>query len=271
MGRMTDDQQSQPTTLATQPALDHWAELLHRRLDQLEGLITDGSGPPDALSRPEPAWKRKTRGETRWAVTVVLLVAVCIQWALPTRLTVHPHWLVPVLELALMAALVVANPHFRMERHSRLLRTLGLLLAAAVSLANGWSAVLLVRDLVHGSTMVTAVPLLMTGGGIWLTNIIAFSLWYWEWDRGGPVARAMGKHEYPDLLFPQMQQEGIAAADWEPQYPDYLFVAFTNATAFSPTDTMPLSRWAKLLMTMQSVVSLLTLALIVARAVNGLS
>jgi hypothetical protein len=217
-----------------------------------------------------PAWRRETRGERRWSVMLVLLIAVAIQVALPERLTISPHWLLPALELALMVALMVANPHQRLEHHTPLIRTLGLTLAGAVSVANAGSAVLLVRDLLHGSPGISATALLTAGGGVWLTNIIAFSLWYWEMDRGGPVARAQGTHDYPDLLFPQMQQQGIAPPDWEPFYPDYLFVAFTNATAFSPTDTMPLSRWAKLLMTMQSVVSLATLALVVARAVNVL-
>jgi hypothetical protein len=290
MGRMNDDQHQPehqpgadpqpsaqpppgpPTAAEPKPPAapsDHWAELLHNRLERIESLLLDEPQRQADGSEP-PAWQRRTRGEPRWAVTLVLCVAVVVQWALPERLTIHPHWLLPGLELALMLALAVANPHRRLERRSAVLRALGLLLAAAVSLANGWSAVTLVRDLVHGSPSVGAVTLLMTGGGIWLTNIIAFSLWYWEWDRGGPVLRAMGTHKHPDLLFPQMQQEGIAPADWEPQYLDYLFVAFTNATAFSPTDTMPLSRWAKLLMSIQAVVSLLTLALIVARAVNVL-
>jgi len=273
MMRMTDDQHPpqspRPATpSAPLPPSDRWAEMLHGRLERIESLLLDEPRQQDAGTQP-PAWQRHTRGEPRWAVSVVLCVAVAIQMLLPERLSIHPHWLLPVLELALMGALVVANPG-RIERTSALLRVLGLLLAAVISLANGWSAVSLVRDLLHGSPDVGPVTLLMTGGGIWLTNIIAFSLWYWEWDRGGPVARSKGTHKYPDLLFPQMQQEGIAKADWEPAYPDYLYVAFTNATAFSPTDTMPLSRWAKLLMTIQSVVSLLTLALIVARAVNVL-
>ena len=273
MMRMTDDQHPpqspRPATpSAPLPPSDRWAEMLHGRLERIESLLLDEPRQQDAGAQP-PAWQRRTRGEPRWAVSMVLCVAVAIQLLLPERLSIHPHWLLPVLELALMGALVVANPG-RIERTSALLRVLGLLLAAVISLANGWSAVSLVRDLLHGSPDVGAVTLLMTGGGIWLTNIIAFSLWYWEWDRGGPVARSKGTHKYPDLLFPQMQQEGIAKPDWEPTYPDYLYVAFTNATAFSPTDTMPLSRWAKLLMTIQSVVSLLTLALIVARAVNVL-
>jgi len=272
--RMTHDEHPQhepePPALHGPPApSDHWAEMLHGRLERIESLLLDEPLRQPAGTQP-PAWRRHTRGEARWSVTLVLCVAVVVQWMLPERLTIHPHWLLPVLELALMAALVVANPHRRIERSSALLRMLGLLLAAVISLANGWSAVSLVRDLVHGSPEVGAVTLLLTGGGIWLTNIIAFSLWYWEWDRGGPSARAEGTHQFPDLLFPQMQQQGIAPADWEPAYPDYLYVAFTNATAFSPTDTMPLSRWAKVLMTLQSVVSLLTLALIVARAVNVL-
>lgn len=276
MIRMTDDQhphgpdrQPEPKRPQTPPPADRWAELLHGRLDRIESLLRTEPQRPAAAAQP-PAWQRRTEVEARWAVSLVLCVAVAVQLMLPERLTIHPHWLLPTLELALMAALVVADPHRLPERRSALLRTLGLLLAAAVSLANGWSAVSLVRDLLHGSPGVGAVTLLMTGGGIWLTNIIAFSLWYWEWDRGGPVVRALGTHKHPDLLFPQMQTEGIAPADWEPEYLDYLYVAFTNATAFSPTDTMPLSRWAKLLMTIQSVVSLLTLALIVARAVNVL-
>jgi uncharacterized membrane protein len=224
------------------------------------------SAPADTL----PAWLRRTEGEQRWGVTAALLVAIVIQWMLPERLTIHPHWLLPALEAALIVALVVVNPHRHIAKESRAVRVLGLLLAAAVSLANGWSAVMLGRDLIHGSHGFTPVQLLMTGAGVWLTNIIAYSLWYWEWDRGGPLARAAGTHQYPDLLFPQMQQQGIAPPDWEPEYADYLYVAFTNATAFSPTDTMPLSRWAKLLMTSQSMISLLALALIIARAVNVL-
>ena len=288
MGRMSDDQHPHgpdprrspaqpvpssapvpptPRGTAPLPPSDRWAEQLHNRLERIESLLDEPQQPGE--QQQPPAWQRHTRGEPRWAVSLALCVAVTVQLMLPERLTVDPHWLLPALELALMVALLAANPHTRVERRPGV-RMLGLLLAAAVSLANGWSAVYLVRDLLHSDSGVGAVSLLTTGGGIWLTNIIAFSLWYWEWDRGGPALRAMGTHKHPDLLFPQMQQEGIAPADWEPQYLDYLYVAFTNATAFSPTDTMPLSRWAKLLMTIQSVVSLLTLALIVARAVNVL-
>ena len=262
-GPVTTDANPSPQ----RPDSEHWTEMLHVRLERIEDLLA----PAERTAEPErPAWQRRTRGEQRWAVMVALLVAIGVQWALPERFSIHPQWLLPALELAMMAALWVAHPHRRIEHTSRALRVLGLLLAAAVSLANGWSAVILVRDLLHGSGDSNAAALLTSGGGIWLTNVIAFSLWYWEWDRGGPAARAQGTHQHPDFLFPQMQQEGIAPDDWEPQYMDYLYVALTNATAFSPTDTMPLSRWAKLLMSAQATISLLTLALIVARAVNVL-
>ena len=101
-----------------------------------------------------------------------------------------------------------------------------------------------------------------------LTNVIVFALWFWEGDRGGPAARADADKPHPDFLFPQMQSPELASRDWEPTFLDYFYVAFTNATAFSPTDTMPLSAWAKLLMLTESVISLVTVLLVVARAVN---
>jgi uncharacterized membrane protein len=95
-----------------------------------------------------------------------------------------------------------------------------------------------------------------------------FALWYWELDRGGPAARATAPRPYPDFLFPQMQSPELAPDNWEPSFTDYLYVSFTNATAFSPTDVMPLSRWAKLTMMLHSMVSVVTVALVIARAVN---
>ncbi|MFG2718277.1 hypothetical protein ACGFW5_08225 [Streptomyces sp. NPDC048416] len=217
--------------------------------------------------RPVPAWLRVTQGETRWASTLAVLVAVALQWMLPARLTLRPGWLLPGLEVALMAALIAANP-VRIERPARLYRPAGLVLIACISAANGWSAVRLVVGLVRGQEGADAAALLMTGGGIWLTNVIVFALWYWEWDRGGPLARMRADRVYPDFLFPQMQSPELAPPHWEPAFPDYLYLSFTNATAFSPTDVMPLNRWAKMLMMLQSAVSLLTVVLVVARAVN---
>ena len=118
-----------------------------------------------------------------------------------------------------------------------------------------------------GSTS-DATTLLVTGGAIWVTNVIAFGLWYWEFDRGGPVARAHDIKPNQDFEFPQMTTPQLAPPSWEPMFRDYFYLSFTNATAFSPTDVMPLSRWAKMLMLVQSAVSLLLAALVIARAVN---
>jgi len=138
---------------------------------------------------------------------------------------------------------------------------------ATLSLFNGYSAERLIDHLLRGGES-DATRLLLTGGAIWLTNVIAFSLWYWDFDRGGPVQRMLATKPYPDFQFPQMENPTLAPKDWEPFFIDYLYLSFTNALAFSPTDVMPLSRWAKLTMLLQSILSVLIVALVIARAVN---
>jgi uncharacterized membrane protein len=214
-----------------------------------------------------PAWLRVTRGENRWPVAVAMLVAIGLQLALPDRLALQSRWLLPGLEFALLIGLIVANP-VRFNRESTALRLASLVLAGLLSLANAWSATLLITGLVRGTEGNDAAGLLSTGAAIWLTNIIAFAVWYWQFDRGGPAARAHARRRLPDFQFVQMQNPELAHPDWEPEFVDYLYLSFTNATAFSPTDVMPLSRWAKLTMLMQSLVSLVTVALVIARAVN---
>lgn len=231
------------------------------RLARIEGLLE--SGERDVV----PAWRRATQGEPRWAVTAVILVAIALQLMLPHRLAFQPYWALPVLEVVLLAGIIAGNPR-RVEPRTRWLRVLGLVLMGVISLANGWAAVRLVAGLVNGTEGGDAGPLLLTGGGIWLTNVIVFALWYWEWDRGGPMARVLGRHQFADFLFVQMQSPETAPQDWEPGFLDYLYLSFTNSTAFSPTDVMPLSHWAKMLMMLQSSVSLVTVVLVVARAVN---
>ena len=215
-----------------------------------------------------PAWKRPTEGELRWQVSVAVAVAVALQFLLPGRLVLlHPVWLLPVLESLLAVALVMANPR-RINRESRVIRLASLFLAAILSLANAYSVARLVIGLVQGTAGENPGVLLATGGVIWLTNVIIFALWYWEFDRGGPVARANATHVYPDFLFVQMTSPHLAPPGWEPAFGDYLYLSFTNAAAFSPTDVMPLSRWAKMGMTAQAAVSIVTVVLVVARAVN---
>jgi hypothetical protein len=161
----------------------------------------------------------------------------------------------------------VANPH-RINRESSAIRMLSLVLVASLSLANAFSVARLAVGLVQGTEGENAGPLLVTGGAIWLTNVIIFGLWYWEFDRGGPVARANATRVYPDFQFVQMTSPQLASPDWEPAFGDYLYLSFTNAAAFSPTDVLPLTRWAKTAMTVQAAVSIVTVALVVARAVN---
>lgn len=198
-----------------------------------------------------------------------VVVAVALQVSLPEHLVGLTGWILPGLELALFAVVLVANPG-RISRESAVLRGVSLGLIAVISIANAWSVGLLVDWLVTGSGGADAAELLRAGASIWLTNVIVFALWYWELDRGGPAARAVGRRELPDFEFVQMTEKSLAPADWEPRFVDYLYLSFTNATAFSPTDVMPLSRWAKLTMMLQSAVSLVTVALVVARAVNAL-
>jgi len=247
---------------------------LHERLDQFERRVAPGQrvAPGDRMAPGEPgflpAWRRPTEGEARWQAAVAVAVAVALQYPLPGRLVlVHPVWLLPTLQALLLIALVMANPR-RINTESRAIRFLGLTLAALLSLANAYSVTRLVIDLVQGTEGNNAGPLLITAGTIWLINVIVFALWYWEFDRGGPVARALALRMYPDFQFVQMASPQLAPPGWEPTFADYLYLAFTNATAFSPTDTMPLSRWAKMGMTVQASVSIVTVALVVARAVN---
>ena len=243
---------------------------LHVRLEELERRVVrpERGGPGAGKPAPMPAWKRPTEGEARWQATVAVVVAIALQFPLPGKLTlVHPVWLLPALEGLLLVALVTANPR-RLNRESRAIRMLSLILVAVLSLANAFSVARLAVGLVHGTEGENAGPLLITGGAIWLTNVIIFGLWYWEFDRGGPVARADATRTYPDFQFVQMTSPQLAPPSWEPMFGDYLYLSFTNAAAFSPTDVMPLTRWAKTAMTVQSAVSIVTVALVVARAVN---
>jgi uncharacterized membrane protein len=216
-----------------------------------------------------PAWRRRTRGEPRWTVTLAIAVMIVLQWMLPDKLTLGPGWLLPAIELTIAVVLFAADPG-RIRRDTGPLRMLGLSLIAVASLGTAWSAGMLVRSIATGRETGSAVDLLAAGGSIYLINVLTFAVWFWELDRGGPARRALGTDPYPDLLFPPMTAPDMAHPEWEPRFFDYLYVAFTNATAFSPTDTLPMSRWAKAAMALEAAISLVTAALVIARAVNVL-
>ncbi|MFZ0091160.1 MAG: hypothetical protein WAL63_16750 [Solirubrobacteraceae bacterium] len=204
-----------------------------------------------------------------WGPQLVLAAAILLQFSLAEKLTLGPSWVTPSLEALALIGLMMASPRPRM-RHSPLRRRLSLTLIALVSGANALSLVLLVHYLLVGGRS-SGRALIGSGIVLWVTNVLLFGVWYWQLDGGGPLARATQRRPHPDFLFVQMTEREFAPPRWEARLIDYLYTSFTNATAFSPTDTMPLTPMAKSLMAGQSVVALVTIGLVVARAVNILS
>jgi hypothetical protein len=203
-----------------------------------------------------------------WAPQALVAIAIVLDLFLPAKLTLGPSWLLPSVEGVLLIGLVVASPHPQV-RHSPLRRQVAIALIGLVSAVNLFSLGLLCHYLVSGQKQ-SGRPLIFSGIALWGTNVLLFALWYFELDRGGPVARSLREERYADFLFPQMSSEGAAhsPAGWTPRLIDYMYTSFTNATAFSPTDTMPLTPTAKWLMAIQSLAALTTVGLVVARAVN---
>ena len=245
--------------------------------DQEGGRHGPGHGPGGVLRHGEailreplehlPSWLRPGPGEHRLPAATAVLAIIALQLLLPHQLVPRPVWLLPAIELALLITLLIADPG-RLDRESTVLRILGLSLVAVASLATAYSAAVLVFDIATNRAVESRGQLFVNGAAIWLTNVLVFALWYWEFDRGGPAARAHARRALPDFLFPQMNEPHYGGPDWAPEFIDYLYVSFTNATAFSPTDTMPLSRWAKLAMMFQAAVSFIVVLLVIARAVN---
>jgi uncharacterized membrane protein len=213
--------------------------------------------------RPYPPPGQK---EPLWPALVAILFAIGLQLLLPKRVTAGPRWLLPALEAALLVGLMFASPR-ELEDEHRIRRHLALSLTALVSAANITSLALLTHELLHHN-VTNGRGLIVAGALIWLTNVIIFGLWYWQTDRGGAGKRAAGRDGPPDFLFPQMADDRVEPDNWRPEFIDYLYVSLTNALALSPTDTMPLSRTAKSIMGLQSLVSLVTIGLIISRAVN---
>lgn len=239
--------------------------------------------PRDQLEK-KAAWGIATKHETPWYPAAAVVATLVLWQLLPKRFTLGDASIViPILEVALLAPLIVTRASDA-HRGRPVTRWLSLSLIALINVANLVSLVQLIDALVNHApptnslhhaaahvVVITGNTLLLSAADIWLTNVIVFGLWYWELDRGGPFVRRTVHHRQPDFLFPQMATPYCAPGDWAPDFVDYLYVAFTNGTAFSPTDTMPLTNWAKLLMMVQSFASLVTVALVAARAVNILA
>jgi uncharacterized membrane protein len=213
-------------------------------------------------------------GESPLWPAAAIAAAAGLYADLPSRFIAGPHagafgvvrWVVPGLTLLVLASLAAIRPRGRFTRRHLAIGTIGV-----VSLANAVSIGLLVHLVINGGQTKTASPLLRAAVHMWVVNVLVFALWYWQLDGGGPLSRPGCAPAQRDFLFPQQTEEALAGSGWRPLFLDYLYVSFTNATAFSPTDTMPLSRWAKMLMLVQSAISLALAVMVVARAVNILS
>jgi hypothetical protein len=211
-------------------------------------------------------------GESRWPPALALLAFMGLNiglrvW-LPNQGAVRVVWLVPAVEAVLLLILVAGHPG-TVAKHGRWLHRIAVTLVVVLVGAALWATVLLVYDLIKGIGVTNSPSeLLASGGVVWLGNNISFALLYWLIDSGGPIART--RHPEPvDFAFTQHMSPELAPPGWRPVFLDYLHLGFTNATAFSPTDVMPLTHRAKYTMLVQSTVALALFGLIVARAVNA--
>jgi hypothetical protein len=215
--------------------------------------------------------------ESRWEAAPTILLVIAIQVSIAI-VSLHQGWtlwrlpwwswlVLAIPEAILVVPLAAAWPGFSFDLMFGRRRTISLALIAVIGIGNGIGLILLLTALLTGRET-NGTELLFKAAAVWSTNVIAFGLAYWEIDCGGPVRRRMPGPPSPDFQYPQMENPGLAEPHWTPHLVDYVYVSFTNSIAFSPTDAMPLTRRAKLLMLLESAASVVTLLLVAARAVN---
>ena len=211
------------------------------------------------------------RGEHWWPVALAIVVAAGLHVALPARYRVQPVWVVPVVLLGLLAVLIAGDPG-RIDRQKPWLRLVLGITIAFITVATMLAAVRLVVDILTNNKLFADHPggLLAAGAIVWVTNIIAFGLWYWDLDRGGAAARAHHPDRNPAFVFPEMLHHDYVPATWVPQFVDYLSLSFWTSTAVSPTDISAIKPWAKLMMMLEAGCSIVLVALVIARAINVL-
>jgi hypothetical protein len=220
---------------------------------------------PEAREAGEGA---RVVGESRLPMAAAVVTAIVLTILLPEDQRALPPWVLPVIEGILLVALIAGDPG-AIDRRSRLLRAISIGLVSVLVLSALYATVRLVDVLITGGPQTnSASDLLEAGSIVWVGNILAFALLYWELDSGGAAARAHHSRSAVDFAFPQQMNPELAPVDWIPRFVDYLYLGFTNATALSPTDAMPIAPWAKLAMIVQSLSSLAILTLVIARAVN---
>lgn len=224
---------------------------------------------PKSAPRSRVAYGGLPAGEVEpfWPAQLAAGIALALYITLPHKLVMGPRLLVPSVEGVLLVGLVVTTPTRHLGQSPRRRRVIVLLLGlvSATTLA---SLILLAHFLLQGAKT-GGGPLIVAGGELWFTTILVFGIWFWELDRGGPGARCHREQAAPDFLFPQMSAPALSPG-WRPRFTDYLYTSYTNAAAFSPTDTQPLTGIAKALMALESAIALVTLLLVVSRAVNVL-
>lgn len=211
--------------------------------------------------------------EPRWPLALVLFgfiaLTIILRVVEPEREHLGPRWLVPSVEIGLLIALLAADP-MHIARRTKWLRPLAITLILLLMGMVFVSDAVLIRDLIEGAKITQSPSALLASGAlVWAGNALVFGLLYWELDSGGPLARYRGDNPYPDFAFSQQLSPELAPPGWRPHYVDYFILGITTSTAFSPTDVMPMKSWSKLLMAVQSLISLTVLGLVVARAVNA--
>jgi uncharacterized membrane protein len=232
-------------------------------------------GIPEQPGAAKQAGKEPISLEPRWpialAISFFIAVSITLRIVQPHREALGPDWLLPGVEIAMLAALLAADPA-RVVARAKWLRRVSLTLTLILSAAAVVSTAVLITDLIEGGKATeSAGNLLASGVVIWLGNCLVFGLVYWQLDSGGPLARYRKQRAYPDFAFTQQMSPELAPPDWRPQYVDYLILGLTTNAAFSPTDVLPMAAWAKLTMALQSLISLMVIGLVIARAVNVLS
>lgn len=204
-------------------------------------------------------------------MAVAVLVALVLALLRPGDVQLFPREVLPAVEVVLLVVLIARDPG-RIDKRETSLRVVSLVMVGLLVLDAVVATVLLIVALVTGSALTASAGSLLSAGGIvWASNLIGFSLLYWELDSGGAAARAYGISGAPDFAFPQQVNPDLAPPGWRPQFVDYLYLGLTCSTAFSPTDVMPLAPRAKVAMGCQSLISLTVVGLVIARAVNVLT
>jgi hypothetical protein len=234
-----------------------------------ELVVADGeSGPRWSLGDVRRSATGAT-GEPRWPMALAVLATGVLRAGLPSQLRAgDSRWLYLIVIAVLLVVLIIGDPG-RIDRDTRWLRIMTGSLIGLISAVNATAAVRLIASILSTQPFTNdANELLVSGGAIWLTNVIAFGLWYWDVDGGGAAARARGPVAHPAFVFPEMVNPQFVHAGWYPRFVDYLHLSFTTATAFSPTDVSAVKPWAKLMMMAEETISLVVALLVVARAVN---